>query len=302
MSSPSQVAERPTPDSQGWVGFAVCSMIWGSTWLVIAIGNDAVPPVWGATLRLTLASAILFGVMAVRRIPLPQGTALRAAVSFGFYQFGLNFPLIYLGERDVSSGLTAVIFATAPLSQSALAHWARLERMTPRRVSGALVALAGVALIFSNQITTRASLLGMLWILLATWCACLGNVALKRGPRQSPIGTNAVGGAVGAGCSLVWTLVLREPHPWPTSPAALVPILYLAVAGSVIAFVMWAWLLNRWDVSRASYIAVVTPLIALGLGAAVRHERVGAQSLAGAVIVLVGVVFGLELWRFRRQE
>ena len=266
---------------------------------MIAIGNDQVPPVWAAALRLVLASVILFVVMALTRVPLPRGPALRSAVLYGFFQFGVNFPLIYLGEKDVSSGMTAVIFATLPLSQSLLTRWTGLERLTVSKIVGALVALVGVALIFSSRATANTRPLGMLWVLLATWTGCIATVSLKLGPRQSAIGSNAVGAAVGLPVCVAWSFAIREAHPLHLSPAAFFPILYLAVAGSVVAFVVMAWLLNRWDVTQVSYIAVVVPVVALVLGTLVRHESVSRRSLIGAAVVLAGVVVGLDLWRPR---
>lgn len=274
--------------------FSGCVLIWGSTFLFIAIGNDTVPPVWGATLRLALASAILFAVMAVRRLPFPRGQALRTCAVFGFFQFGLNLPLLYLGETEVPSGLAAVIFATIPLSTVFFTRVFGLERLSARRVLGGVVALMGIVVMFSTQLRAAVHPLPLLQVLGATWVACLGSVALKRGPRQSPIVTNAVGCLVGAAVCLIWTLMLREPMVLPTRWDAIVPILYLAVAGSVGAFVLWAWLVNYWEISRTSYIAVVLPLVAVTLGAMVRHERLGVPTLVGAAIVLAGVAVGLR--------
>ena len=287
-------APRSPSPAALYAAFGGCVVIWGSTFLVIAFGNDALPPVWGATLRLALASAILFVVMALRRLPFPRGAALKTCVVFGFFQFGLNFPLLYLGETEVPSGLAAVIFATIPLTTVFFARIFGLERLSARRIVGALVALAGIAVIFSGQLSASVRALPMLQVLAATWVACLGTVALKRGPRQSPIVTNAVGCLVGCGTCLLWSMALREPMTIPTTWRAIFPVLYLAVAGSVGAFVLWAWLVNYWDISRTSYIAVTLPLVAVALGAWIRHERLGGATLIGAAIVLAGVTVGLR--------
>lgn len=285
---------RGSPTSTAlYSAFGGCVLIWGSTFLVIAIGNDSLPPVWGATLRLTLAAAILFAVMALRRLPFPRGAALKTCAVFGFFQFGLNMPLLYLGETEVPSGLAAVIFATIPLSSVLFARIFGLERLSKRRIVGALIALIGILVVFSGQLRASVRLLPMLQVLGATWVACLGAVALKRGPRQSPIVTNAVGCLVGAMTCLGWTLALGEPMVLPTTWNAIFPVIYLAVAGSVGAFVLWAWLVNHWDISRTAYIAVVLPLVALTLGAWVRHERLGSGTGIGAAIVLAGVAIGL---------
>jgi drug/metabolite transporter (DMT)-like permease len=299
MPDPSS-AVPGAPSRYAWVGFAVAAGVWGSTFLVIAFGNDTTPPLWGCAIRLVLASVILFAVMGVRRIPRPAGDGFRSAAVFGFFLFGLNMPLIYLAEMSVPSGLAAVIFATAPLSQSLLTRAVGLERMTPAKVIGAIVALLGVALIFWHQITVHVPPLGMLWLVLATWAACVGSVVLKRGPRQSAIASNAVGTAVGAAFCLLGSVLLGETRAIPHTAAAWFPILYLAVLGSVVAFVAYSWLLNQWDATRASYTGVVVPVVAVALGALVRHERIGWLSLAGALVVIVGVVIGLQLWRPRR--
>jgi drug/metabolite transporter (DMT)-like permease len=274
--------------------FVLCVAIWGSTFLFIAIGNDTVPPVWAATLRLVLAAAILFAVMAVRGLAFPRGAALTAAALYGFFQFGLNFPLLYLSEARAPSGLAAVVFATIPLSTALFARWFGLERLSARRVWGALIAVGGIAVMFSGQASGATRPLDLAELLLATWAACLGSVFLKRGPHQSPIVTNAVGSLVGLPMCLIWTLVLREPLALPTTAAALLPILYLALAGSVGAFVLYAWMVNYVDISRLSYIAVIVPIAAVSLGAWVRHERLGWPTLVGAAVVMVGVAVGLS--------
>jgi len=288
---------KPVSPGLAWGAWGICAAIWGSTFLAIAFGNDRVAPVWGATLRLALAAVLLHGILLVRRQPLPRGKALTAAVQFGVLQFGINFPLLYMGETRVSSGLAAVIYSTIPLSIAFLTWIFGLEPLRPVRIVGALIAILGVGTIFFSQLRGRAEPWPMLFVLLSSWSACLGTVLLKRGPRQSPVAANAVGASVGAVVCWIWSRGLGESQILPREWAAILPILYLAILGSVVAFVLVAWLVNHWDVSRISYISVVIPLIALVLGALLRHERVSWASLGGAVIVLTGVVVGLQLWK-----
>src|SRR5262245_37706334 len=146
-------AARPTRTvASPWLAFAACTAIWGSTFLVIAFADDNVPPVWGAALRLVLASALLLAILKLRNQRLPRARALRAALIFGFFQIGINFPLLYVAEKEVPSGLAAVIFATIPLSQALLTRAVGLERLEAAKLTGAVVALAGVTLIFTNQL------------------------------------------------------------------------------------------------------------------------------------------------------
>ena len=100
-----------TPSSRpiaAYGAFFGCTAIWGSTFLFIALGNDMVPPIWAATLRLGLASAILTAMSLASRNGLPRGPALVAAAWLGFFQFGLNFPLLYWGETVVPSGIASI--------------------------------------------------------------------------------------------------------------------------------------------------------------------------------------------------
>ena len=84
-------------------------------------------------------------------------------------------------------------------------------------------------------------------------------------------------------------MLLRESHALPRDAGAWLPIVYLTLVGSVLAFVAFAWLVQRWSVVRISFIAVITPVFATALGSLVRHERLGAGALLGALIVLAGV-------------
>jgi len=283
----------PNP-ALAWGAWTTCSLIWGSTFLFISLGNDALAPVWAASLRLTLAAALLTLIARLLRHPFPCGRALRAALAYGFLQFGVNFPLLYWGELTFPSGLTALLYATIPLTTALMTAALRMERLTPLKLAGAGVALAGVALLFSDQLGGRVGLVpGLVIFAAATFAACSG-VILKRGPRQSPLWSNAVGATVGLAVCLTVSFAIGEPHPFPVRFAAWFPVLYLTLAGSVGAFVLFAWLVNHWPVTRVSFIGVVHPVVALLLGWLVRDERLTLASLGGSALVLLGVVFGLR--------
>jgi drug/metabolite transporter (DMT)-like permease len=286
---------EPAPRLAKSAAVVATTLIWGSTFLAISVGNDTVPPAWAATLRLAIAAAALFAILAMRRQPLPRGEAMVSAVLYGFFQFGLNLPLLYWAETEVPSGLCAVIFATLPLNNALLTHLFGLERLTLLKVGGAVLALAGVAVIFSAQVTLAVEPRRLFAVLIATWAAGLGSVFLKRGPRQSPIGANAVGATVGMVICLFTSILLGESQILPHGAAAWFPIFYLAVAASLGAFVMWAWLLNHSNITRISYISVVVPIVALVLGILVRGEHPAPASFPGAAIVLAGVALGVRV-------
>jgi len=282
-----------------YLAFAVCTLVWGSTFLFIRLGNDSVPPMWGATLRLTLAAIILMGIVFGRGRRLPSGPALRAAAWFGLFQFGVNFPLLYWAEMFLPSGLAAVVFATIPITAALVATAFGLERLVPLKLAGALVAIGGVAILFADQLAARVTVLPLLSIFLATVFAALGSTLLKRGPRQDPLAANAVGAVVGAPVCLLASVLLRESRALPTTWGQLYPVVYLAVFGSVVAFVVFAWLVNHQNVSSVAFIGVVVPVIAVALGALVRNETVSREHIAGSILVLAGVVLAIRSDRRR---
>src|SRR3954453_23250676 len=145
-NSPGATRVSPT---RPWVAFAACGAIWGSTFLVISIGNDALAPVGAATLRLVLATVLLGAWSLARGEALPTGAALRAALAYGVLQFGVNFPLLYWGEKTVPSGLAAVMYATVPMTSAIFTRALGMERLTVPKLAGAITAFAGVVVLFS---------------------------------------------------------------------------------------------------------------------------------------------------------
>lgn len=249
---------------------------------------------WAAVLRLVLAALLLGGWTVARRQAWPRGPALRAALAYGVCQFGINFPLLYWGEQRVPSGVAAVFYATLPLTNAFLTRALGLERLTARKLIGGVVAFGGVLLLFSSSLHGAATPVALLAVFAGTLATALGTVLLKRGPRQDPVAANAVGCAIGGAVAIVASLALGEPWSLPTTAAAAVPLLYLTVAGSLGAFVIMSWLIQHWPVTRSSFVSVIVPIIALGLGTLVRHERLTAAGVGGSAIVLVGLLIGMR--------
>jgi drug/metabolite transporter (DMT)-like permease len=275
--------------------FIVCTLIWGSTFLVISVANDTVPPFWGVTLRLVIAGIVLAVAAIVTGQGLPTGKARAHAIAYGVLQFGGAFPLLYWGEKRVPSGLAAVLYATVPLSSALLSHWLRIESVTRKRVFGAVISLIGVAVIFSGELSRAVPLPALLACLASTLAAVCASLSFKAGPRQGVLGANAVACAAAIPINFAISMLAREPHALPSGFGSWFAVLYLALAGSVGAFVLWTWLVSHGSVTKLSFIAVLVPLIALTLGTLVHHEHLAPASLLGGLVVLVGVAVGLEL-------
>ncbi len=271
------------------VAFSICTAIWGSTFLFIRIGNDTLPPVWGATLRLALASVVLGAIALATRQPWPTPAQRNAALWFGVVDFGISLPLLYWGEKAVPSAVAAILYATMPLLTAAMAHAFGLERIRPLKVLAGAVGLAGVWILVAGELGGHLPPLPLLSVFLGAVTAALAGVLLKRAPGGSPVVTNAIAHAVAVPFCLAISLVLRERIALPASAIAWMPILYLTIFGSVVAFVAVAWLIQRWSIVRISFVSVITPVIATALGALVRHERLSPAAFAGAIVVLLAV-------------
>src|SRR3712207_6317394 len=169
------------------VWIIICT-IWSSTWIFIKLGLSDLPPVSFAALRFLIAAAILLLIMAVQKIPLPrtrQEWALAAIT--GIFQFFINYALLFWGEQHVSSGLAAVLQATIPAFGLALAHLHLPgERLTRAKAAGVVLGVAGVAVIFSNQLALagRMAMWGGAAIVAGAACAAYSNVLVKARGRE----------------------------------------------------------------------------------------------------------------------
>ena len=277
-----------------YAAFAGMSLLWGSTFLAIRVGNDALPSLWAATIRLVLAAPLLFLVARALRVPLPRGRALRGAALFGFLNLGVNFALLYWGEERVPSGIAAVLYATTPLTTGALAWLVGLERPRAVTVFAALLGLLGVCLIFTGEIRAGAPGMSLLAVFLAATAASASSVVLKRVPQRSPFVTNAVGALAGLPVCLLGSFLLGESHVVPSGVRAWAPVIYLVLAGNLGAFVLYAWLVSRWEVTKVSNVALVVPVIAVLLGSLVRGEAPTLGTYVGGCIVLAGVTLALR--------
>ncbi len=277
-----------------YAAFAACCLIWGSTFLAIRIGNGQLPAEWAATLRLVLAAPLLALIVVARHDPWPRGAALRAAIAFGALNFGVNLALLYWGERVVPSGIAAVLYATVPLSTALIASGLGVERLNTRKLAASAVAVVGVATIFAGEMGLAVPFEGLLAVFLAATAAALSSVVLKSAPQPSVFSTNAVGAVAGAAVCLGASVALGEDRALPSTFAAWWPVIYLTLAGSLGAYVIFTWLVGHWPVTSASMVGVVVPVIAVILGAIVLGETRSTEGYLGAALVLVAVVFALR--------
>jgi len=276
-----------------FAAFAGMCLIWGTTFLVIRISNEAVPPLWGATLRLSIACVMNVIVARLTRATWPSGSALRRIALYGFLALGVNFGLLYWGEQKVPSGIAAVLYATVPLTTGLFARQFGIESISRRKMFAAVVGLLGVVLIYSGELRFGAPAIALLAVTLATIIASLAGVILKTAPPHSAFVVNAIGTALGAVTCFAASVALVEPHAIPHGIAGWGPILYLAVAGNLGAYILYTWLMTQWNASSVSAGALIIPVLAVIAGAIARGEAPAPETYAGAALVLAGVSVAL---------
>lgn len=272
-----------------YASFAAMCLIWGSTYLVIRIGTETVPPVWSAVLRLAIATPIYLLIALATRVPWPRGDALRAALIYGLLNYGVDFALLYWGEKAVPSGTAAILFATIPLTTVVASSWARLHPIRAHEVAGAIIGLLGVALVFSGALSRGGPPLALAAIFVAATAGAVSGVALKMGPPQSTWTANGLGATVGLAVCCAVSLALGEPWSLPRGVAGWGPILYLVAAGNLVAYALFGWLVTKWTVTRVNAMNLIIPIIAVFLGAWIRSESIGPGTYVGAGLVLAGV-------------
>jgi drug/metabolite transporter (DMT)-like permease len=276
-----------------YAAFAGMCLIWGTTFLAIRVGNEAVPPLWAAFIRLALATVLNLLVALATRAVWPRGAALQGIVQFGLLNLGINFALLYWGEQRVPSGVAAVFYATVPLTTAVFAAMMGVQRLEPLKMAAAAIGLGGVTLIFSGELRQGAPAPALIAVFTAATCASLSAVILKRVPPHSTFVVNGIGAAAGSCVCLAGSFLLGESHALPRTAASWFPILYLTIAGSLGAFVFWAWLVTQWRITSVTVGALIIPVIAVVVGAIAKGESPAPETYLGAILVLFGVSVSL---------
>lgn len=269
--------------------------IWGSTWLFIKLGLQDLPPISFAGIRFVVASLILVLIVLWRKPPIPRKAADWFTIALtGFLCFTINYGLLFWGEVHVSSGLAAVLQATCPLFGLLIAH--RLlpsEPMTLPKLSGVIVGLGGVAIIFSDQIHSEGGL--ALWgsaaIILGALAVALSNVIVKARAAGLDPAVLSAGQMIFGVIPLVVVGLVEEGSPlhFRWTKLAIVSLLYLAIVGSTIAFMLFYWLIRHMAVTNTMLISLITPVVAVLLGMGAIGEHVTPRMIIGGAGILGGI-------------
>jgi drug/metabolite transporter (DMT)-like permease len=273
----------------------VLCLIWGSTWLFIKLGLRDLPPLTFAGLRFLLAAAILWVIVIAWRRPLPKDWRDWFKLAWvGAISIALNFGLIFWGEQRINSGLAAVLQATIPAFGLIFAHYfLPNERLTARKLAGAGVGIAGVSLIFYDQmkIEGEAALQGCVALLLSSVCVAYSNVYIKaRCQHIHPSVISAGQMAWGVIPLLALGSVFEgDPFDLRWSAQSALALVYLALIGSALGFLLYFWLVTKMDVTKTMLISLVIPVTALLIGWLGLDEKLSWRVAAGSGAILAGI-------------
>lgn len=275
--------------------FVTLCVVWSSTWLAIKIGLRDLPPISYAGIRFVIAIVALLAVSIGRSRLLPRSRAESIILAFtGVLMFSVNYGLLFWGELHVSSGLAAVLQATIPIFGMMFAHLMLPdEPMHWQRLSGAFLAVAGVAVICARLLNFNGMMAfwGGLGIVVGAAGAAFSNVLLKQRPIQ-------LGPAMIAAWQMIFGTVpllvlgwMIEGNPirFHWTAMSIFCLLYLAIIGSALTFLLLYWLLPQMQATNLQTVSLITPPGAVMLGWLLGGETFPLWSLLGAGLVLAGV-------------
>lgn len=280
--------------------FLLLSGLWGATWLFIKLGLGSLPPFTFAAARYLLSALILLPFVLFRRSSWPKSkTDWMLIVVGGTFRIAAIALLVYWGQQYIGSGLGSVLHATLPLFGLVFAHYLLPDdRITKRKVFGILVGLVGIALIYSGQLSFRGAMAawGVTAVLASAAIAALVNTITKRcGTQMDPL--TLTGGQVIVASILLSLAASTEGNPlamqWTAQ--AIWSLIYLAVAGTALAFFLHYWLLQRIPVTRVQLQLFLSTILAVALGIVVFSETLTWQTALGMSTTILGVVVTLDL-------
>jgi drug/metabolite transporter (DMT)-like permease len=275
--------------------FVLSSLIWGSTWFAIRYQLGDVAPEVSVVYRFTLAATLLLSFCVVSRVRLRYSAREHLLMAAqGAFMFCGNYVLIYHSERFLTSGLVAVVFSIIVIFNIVGMRLFFGQPIRFKMITGALVGVGGVALLFWPELARfeggAKGATGLALATISTFIASIGNLIAAHNHRVGmPVqASTGFGMLYGALMVAAWALVTGVPWTFSATPSYMLSLAYLALFGSVVAFVSYLTLAGDIGADRAGYVGVVTPVVALGLSTVLEGYRWSVPAVAGAILCLLG--------------
>jgi drug/metabolite transporter (DMT)-like permease len=280
------------------LAFAMIYFVWGSTFLAIRVGVREVPPFLLAALRFLAAGLVLYLWMLAHGERSPSGREWMSAFLLALLIFVFDYGLLFWAEQRVPSGVAAVMMATIPVFM-ALSEiiFLRTQRLTIRLALSLLIGIAGVLVLVSNSLNVGGAAIDRSGAIALIFSAISWSIAAALS-RKLPLPSSKVmssGAQMFAG-GLLLTLAaaalgeFHDFHPQAVSREAWLALVYLIVAGSIVAFTAYVWLLHHESPTKVGTYAYVNPVVAVLVGYFLGGETLGPRTILGTLCVLVSVI------------
>jgi drug/metabolite transporter (DMT)-like permease len=277
--------------------FWVPALVWASTWHVILFQLDSpVPPLTSVGWRFALASALLVAWALWRRESLRLPARAHPWMMLaGVVQYGFNYVSVYLAEQHIPSGLVAVLFSMMVFGNSLTGWWFFGRRVSARFLGAAAAGVLGVALVFWPELSSAGerpqAWMGLGLGLIGVVAAVAGNVLTLRLTQDNTPLIPVLAWSMGYGAlALLGVSAMHQGQlPFDTRLPYVLSLVYLAAAGSVLAFVLYFKLAQRQGPGRAALMGVIIPVIALAVSALLEGWKLTPVAALGMALCLGSV-------------
>jgi drug/metabolite transporter (DMT)-like permease len=280
------------------LAFAIIYFVWGSTFLAIRIGVHEVPPLLFAAMRFFVAGFVLFGWMIARGEPSPTRRQWMSVLLLALLIFLIDYGLLFWAEQRVPSGVAAVMLATIPVF-IALSEilFLRTQRLTVRLAFALLVGIGGVAVLMSHSLNLGGSPIdgpGAVALIIASISWSIATVLARMLPlppsKVMSSGAQMLAGGIMLTLAAAGFGEFHNFHPSTVSSGAWISLIYLIIAGSIIGFTAYVWLIHHESPTKVGTYAYVNPVVAVVLGYLFGGEALGLRTILGTLFVLISVI------------
>jgi drug/metabolite transporter (DMT)-like permease len=290
-------ASRP-PRWQILLAFAIIYLVWGSTFLAIRLGVHEVPPFLFAAMRFFAAGIILHAWVRAKGMPSPSSREWASASFLGLLIFVMDYGLLFWAEKRVPSGIAAVMLATIPVFMSlSEILFLRTQKLTLRLGLAMLAGLAGVAVLINPSAgfgQPAVDMLGAAALVVASISWSIAAILTRKLPLpESKVMSSSAQMLTGGFFLLLTSALLGDFKSFSArgvSAGVWFALAYLVVAGSIVAFTAYTWLIHHESPTKVGTYAYVNPVVAVLLGYFFGGEALGARTVAGTLLVLVSVI------------
>ncbi len=288
----------PPPKWKTLLAFAIIYFVWGSTFLAIRVGVHEVPPFLLAAMRFLVAGLVLYGWMIARGEPSPAMREWASSTLLALLIFVFDYGLLFWAEQRVPSGIAAVMLATIPAFM-ALSEiiFLRTQKLTVRLALALAIGLGGVAVLLSRSLDLGGAPIdraGAAALMVGAMSWSIASALTRKLPlptsKVMSSGAQMLAGGVLLGLTSTALGEFQNFHPAAVSRAAWLSLVYLIVAGSIMGFTAYVWLIHHQSPTKVGTYAYVNPVVAVLIGYFFAGEELGLRAALGTTFVLISVI------------